>query len=121
MQRNLAQGKLGPDYMEYVIFSLWKIDIKNYIKNKASLAKSFHIQPSEIDKMTMWEYELFMNQLNGIVEEENKLQEGQMRDAGIDPKNPGRSIGQYMNVTKNIQQPKMPSFNTGSFNSALKL
>ena len=42
------------------------------------LSKNFHIQPTEIDKMPMWEYEMYIMQLNEIVKEEN---EGQKREA----------------------------------------
>jgi hypothetical protein len=44
----------------------------NLIKLKASLSKSFHIQPSEVDNMPMWEFELYIKQLNDLVEEENE-------------------------------------------------
>lgn len=71
--------------------------------------------------MPMWEYELFMQSLNGMVEEENKMQEDQMRGAGIDPQNPGKSVGRYTNFTKNIGQPTMPSFKTPSFGTSIKL
>ena len=62
---------LDNSYIESALFSLFKIDIINYIKVKSILAKEFHIQPSEIDKMPAWEYELFMREINTLVKEEN--------------------------------------------------
>lgn len=44
----------------------------NMVRLKASLSKSFHIQPSEVDNMPMWEFELYIKQLNELVEEENE-------------------------------------------------
>lgn len=48
------------------------------IKLKASLSKNFHIQPSELDKMPMWEFELYIKSLNEMVEEENDKQQKEM-------------------------------------------
>ena len=58
--------------MEYSIFGLFTIDIPNFIYVKAILAKEFHIQPSELDRMPGWEYEMFMKELNKRIKEENK-------------------------------------------------
>lgn len=76
--RNSDQGKLDNSYIEKGIFSLFRIDIINFISNKAALAKNFHIQPSEIDKMPMWEYELFMTNINNMVKQENDEQQKEM-------------------------------------------
>ena len=55
-----------------------KMDIMNLIKLKASLSKAFHIQPSEVDAMPMWEFELYVKTLNEMVEEENDKQQKEM-------------------------------------------
>lgn len=67
-----------------MIFSLFKIDIINFIKVKAILAKEFHIQPSELEQMPAWEYELFMKEINAAVKEENDRNKQEMDKAGID-------------------------------------
>ena len=99
---------LNQAYIEYDIFSLFKIDLINLIKIKASLAKNFHIQPSEIDRMFMWEYEMFIEELNDQVKEENKRQQDEMDKYHINdiqkmtnPKN--------MNSMMNPKMPKMPN------------
>ena len=56
----------------------------NLIKIKASISKNFHIQPSEIDKMPMWEYELYLQHLNELVKEENDNQEKEMKKYKVD-------------------------------------
>jgi hypothetical protein len=56
------------------------VDLVNFIKVKAILAKEFHIQPSEFDNMPAWEYEIFMKEINNAVKEENernKREEGE--------------------------------------------
>lgn len=81
----------------------------NLIQIKSSLAKNFHIQPSEIDKMPMWEYELFIKELNEQVQQENKQQQSEMDKY---------HVNDYMRAAnpKNIQkmtQPKMPDLSKG--------
>ncbi len=78
------------------------------IQIKASLAKNFHIQPSEIDRMPMWEYELFIQEMNKQVKEENEKQQGEMDKYHVKDymKNANSK-----NIGKMTQPPKMPSFN----------
>ena len=75
---------LDQTFIETAIFSLYKIDLLNLIKVKASLAKEFHIQPSELDRMPAWEYELFMKEINQAVKEENERNKAEMDKAGYD-------------------------------------
>ena len=94
--------------MEYAIYVLFKIDIINHIKTKASLAKNFHIQPSEVDTMPMWEYELYIKQLNSLIEEENERQKQEEKSSGIDRY---RKMADPKSIQKYQQQsmPKMPN------------
>ena len=80
------------------------IDIQNLVTNKVHLAKNFHIQPSEIDKMPMWEYEMFMKTLNKIVEEDNKNQEKEMEKYNIDSY---KKMADPSHMSK-MTSPKMP-------------
>ena len=93
--------------MESLIFGLLKIDIISLIKSKAILSKNFHIQPSEVDMMPMWEYELYLKQLNELVEEENEkhkdIEQGQ-----------GKDMNKYKKMINNRSQPSMPK--TPNFN-----
>ena len=93
-----------------MIFNLFKIDVMNLIKIKAIFAKEFHIQPSEVDNMAVWEYELFTKELNELVKEENERNKQEMDKAGI-------KDAKKMSDPKNIQRmqsaaiPKMPNIN----------
>jgi hypothetical protein len=101
-------------YIEKAIISLWMINIEKLVTNKVHLAKNFHIQPSEIDKMPMWEYEMFMKTLNEVVKEENKKQKDEMDKYDINSykkmTNPSN-----MNKMMNPSIPKMPSMNMPKF------
>lgn len=74
--RNLVQGnrikEIDGSFLEYSIFGLFTIDLQNFIYIKAILAKEFHIQPSELERMPAWEYELFMQEINKAIKEDNK-------------------------------------------------
>lgn len=103
-------NQIDGTYLEVAIFSLFKIDVINFLKVKALVAKEFHIPPSEFDNMPAWEYELFIKEINDIVKEENERNKQEMDKAGL--KN-----AQKMSDPKNIQRmqqsamPKMPSVN----------
>lgn len=83
-----------------------RIDLLHLIQIKAGLAKNFHIQPSEIDQMAMWEYELFIKYLNDAIKEENEQQEKEMGKYKIEDY---KKMADPSRMNKNFQQPKMPS------------
>ena len=74
------------------------------IKMKATLAKNFHIQPSEIDEMHVWEYELFIQYINDEVKEENDKQQKEMDKYNI---NDYRKMSDPSRIQK-MSQPQMP-------------
>lgn len=106
---------LDSTYIESAIFGLFRIDLINYIKVKSILAKEFHIQPSEIDMMPAWEYELFMKEINKAVKEENDRNQKEMDKSGFDkaqkmsdPSYVQRMQRQSMPKMQNIGSIKMP-------------
>lgn len=64
--------EIDGSFLEYSIFGLFTIDLQNFIYIKAILAKEFHIQPSELERMPAWEYEMFMQEINKAIKEDNK-------------------------------------------------
>ena len=106
---------LDNSYIESALFSLFKIDIINYIKVKSILAKEFHIQPSEIDKMPAWEYELFMQEINTLVKEENERNQKEMDKSGYSKMNDPNymkkmAINQMPKMDNSFKMPSMPKF-----------
>lgn len=109
--------ELGPSYMEYGLIKLFTIDLMRLVELKATLAKNFHIQPSEIDALPFWEYELFMKFLNNQVQEENDRQKAEMAKYDIDgtmraanPKNMQKSMSSMTPKMPNFGSIKAPSF-----------
>lgn len=99
--------EIDNSFIESAIFGLFKIDLINYIKVKSILAKEFHIQPSEIDAMPAWEYELFMKEINNAVKEENERNQKEMDKVGLD-KAQKMSDPKYAQRMAQNQMPKMP-------------
>ena len=91
-----------------IIYDLYCINLENLIKNKIYIAKEYHIQPSEIDKIPFYEYEIYLEQMNLIAkkqEEENKKQQEEyegMRSS----MNPAKMMN---NINSGMSMPKMPS------------
>lgn len=116
-ERNSVPVKIIDNtYIEYAIKSLFRIDIINYIKTKAILVKEFHIQPSEIDNMPVWEYELFIKEINNLVKDENKRNQQEMDKAGYkdaqkmaNPNYASRMANKQMSNMNNFKMPSMPS------------
>lgn len=112
-RRNEAEPEetLGPSSFEYAIIKLFIIDLARLAELKATLAKNFHIQPSELDRMPFWEYELFLRSLNKQVDEENKRQEDEMKkyhlQEHMDAVRPG-NMRKMMDTSK--FSPSMPNF-----------
>jgi hypothetical protein len=89
----------------------------NFIKIKSVLAKEFHIQPSELEMMPAWEYELFIKEINKSVKEENERNQKEMDKAGYDkihkmsdPKYLERMQKQSMPKMSDFKMPSMPKF-----------
>ena len=115
-RRNSVHVKpLTESNIEVVIFSLFKIDIINFLKVKAILSKEFHIQPSEIENMPVWEYELFIREINGIVKEENERNEKEMEKAGVKDAQKMTNPNNIMKMQKSVM-PKMPNMNMPNIN-----
>lgn len=122
-ERSSVQDKtptkfIDNSYLEFAVFSLFRIDILNFIKAKASFAKEFHIPPSELDNMPVWEYELFLKEINDMVKEENERNHKEMDNSGYkdakkmsDPKYASRMSSKYMG---NMKMPSMPNLSSMS-------
>ncbi len=60
--------------MESALYSMWSIDIRNLVQNKFILCREYHIQPSEIDRMLMFEYEYLIEDIKAYVKKQEEQQ-----------------------------------------------
>lgn len=77
---------------------LWRINLRNLVRNKANICKEYHIQPSEIDRLSYFEYEEYLIFFN----EEHKKEEEQRKK---DEKN--NRIPNMNSMMKNYSLPKV--------------
>lgn len=72
------------------------------VLSKVGLCRHFNLQPSEVDRMFYWEFELFRDEINRQIEEENKQNKKQQDEM--------ESKYRMNNFNPNsYKQPKMPS------------
>jgi hypothetical protein len=88
------------------IYLLFKVNIENLVANKVNICKNFYIQPSELERMPYWEYEMTVKECEKIAEEEKKRQEEENKQYGgsFNPKSYQHQASRMMN-----NYPKMPS------------
>ena len=67
--------------------------------------------------MPMWEYELFLQELNNQVKEENKQQEAEMEKYHI---NDYRKMADPKNMNSMMKGPSMPKFSGSSMIGGMK-
>ena len=111
---DIVPQKLDNSYIETAIFTLFKINIVEHIKLRASLTKQFHIPPQSFDKMPYWEYEIYLKLLSDLVKEENDSQKKEMDKYHISDY---AKMSNPSNMRK-MMNPKMPSMSgigSGSF------
>ena len=96
-----------------IVYDMFRINLENLIKNKIYIAREYHIQPSEIDKIPFYEYEIYLEQMNLIAkkqEEENKKQQEEyegMRSS----MNPAKMMS---GMKSSMSMPKMPTISSPS-------
>lgn len=87
------------------------------VRNKLHICKDWHIQPSEIDRLPYYEYELICQEINIINKEQEKEDKKQQKQ--YDSMQKSMNPSSYMNQMKhsmpsmnNISMPKvnMPKF-----------
>ena len=93
--------------MESVLYSIWRVDVINLVRNKLYICKEYHIQPSEIDNLVYFEYEYMLEDINKEQkEQEKKNKDDEKKYAGL-----GRTPN-YNSMMNNVgrSMPKLPNF-----------
>lgn len=110
LDKNLEPIKIDDSCIETAIFALFKINIVEHIRLKASLTKQFHLSPQSIDELPYWEFELYLKLLNQMVKEENDAQKSEMDKYHVNNyskiANPSRS---------SFKMPSMNDLGSGNF------
>jgi len=87
---------------------MYRIDLRNLVKNKLYICKEYHIQPSELDILPFYEYEWILEEINILQkdqEEQNKSQQDE-----YDNMKSSMNFGKMMNSMKN----NIPNYSNAS-------
>jgi hypothetical protein len=77
------------------IYSLFQVDINNLVQNKIHLCRKWRIQPSEIEEMPYWEWEMWMEEINKTLKEEEKRREEQEKQSGASKNDYGKTFRDF--------------------------
>lgn len=114
-QRSLVLDNTKTNYLEVAAYATFKLDIMDLISLKAQLAKAFSIQPSEVDKMPFWEFELYIKEIERLVNEENKQQQDQFNQSGgREAMSMAKDPSKFVANQQKSMMPKMPNMNMPS-------
>lgn len=111
--KNLDLDNEKGTYIEEAIYALFSVNIFDIISVKAQLSKEFSIQPSELDKMPFWEFEMYLKELERLTKEENDRQKAEYDRSGakdaMKMTKPG-AMDKMMSNTMS-KMPQMPNMN----------
>lgn len=92
---------------------MWQVNIENLVKSKLFICRDYHVQPSEIDRLPFFEFEIMCGEIKEMAEkqqEDNEKQREQM---------PGMpNVNKMMsNIGRNVtsSMPKMPTISIPKF------
>ena len=91
---------------------MFKTNIASLVRNKLHICKDWNIQPSEIDRMPYYEYELICEEINITNKEQEKRQkEEEKQYAGMQKSmNPNSIMNSMKNNMPGMKMPSMPKF-----------
>ena len=112
---NLFQLWKNRDDLYEAVFKIFQVDLDNYFKNEFILLKELHLQPSEIDSMEYYRFQLLISNYEEYLEKERKEREKEEAQ-GREQFNLDKTIKDQKGMM-NQQMPKMnmPNFKMPAF------
>lgn len=88
--------------MESRVYSLLKVDIRNLVRNEASIMKNLYCPPGELERLPYWQYELLISDIEEMFKKEKDEQENS--DSAKMP----RGVPTLRDIQSGKYTPKMP-------------
>ena len=89
---------------------MFQVDVRSLVTNKLYICKDWHIQPSEIDRMAFFEYEMLRDDIVKHNKEEEKRQKEQEEQNNYSKPNVNSMMRQaQQSMPKMPSMPSMPS------------
>lgn len=92
--------------MESVLYSMWSIDARNLVQNKFIICREYHIQPSEIDRMLMFEYEYLLEDIKDYVKKQEKQRQEEEKNNNFKMPNTSQMMSQAQSSIPKVSIPK---------------
>lgn len=93
--------------MESALYSMWSINIRNLVQNKFILCREYHIQPSEIDRMLMFEYEYLLEDITDYVKEQEKQRKKEEKENKMNIPNYNSMMSQAQSSVPKVSVPRL--------------
>lgn len=84
---------------------MFKVNLENLIKIKCALYHHWRLQPSEIENMEYWEFELSVENLQEFLKEKNDQEKKQQQEQQKNTPNAGK----YMKQASSFKTPRTPN------------
>jgi hypothetical protein len=85
---------------------MWSIDVRNLVQNKFIICREYHIQPSEIDRMLMFEYEYLLEDIKAYVKKQEEQQKEDNANNSFNMPNMNSMMSQYKSSMPRVSVPK---------------
>lgn len=92
-----------------LIYATYRVSTEQIFKNQLYICKDYHIQPSEIDRMPYYEYELILEEIKAIQKQQEKENESQEKQQSQMMKNmnPNSMMNSMKGSIPNMSMPKV--------------
>ena len=94
---------------------MYRIDLRNLVRNKLYICKEYHIQPSEVDKFVYYEFEWILEEIKILQKEQEQQQEQQNKEMGS-MKNGMNPSSMMNNMTSGMKMPNLGSISMPKMN-----
>ena len=97
-----------------LVYVAFRVDIEQMYKNFLYICKDYHIQPSEINKMPYYQYELYLEEIKAIQKQQEKENERQEKEQSqmMKSMNPSSMMN---TMNRNMGNMNMPKVNIPKF------
>ena len=97
-----------------LVYAPFRIDTEQMMKNFLYICKDYHIQPSEINQMPYYQYEIYLEEIKAIQKQQEKENEKQEKQQSQMMK--GMNTNSMMNnINRNMPSINIPKVNIPKF------
>jgi len=89
---------------------MFRVNIRNLVKNKLSIAREWHIAPSEVDRMVYFEYEQILEEINEVNKEQQKQREEEEKKYQSMNKTVPNMNNMMSNMQRSLPKVSLPKF-----------